>query len=71
VSGASEETTILGGTRKRAVIRLVLGQLQIMGATAGLLLLVQTGVTDWTVGIVAATGLVGVASRLSFRDTSS
>ncbi len=68
MSCAGDETTPIGGTRKRAVVRLVLGQLQIIGATAGLFLLAQAGVTDWTVGIVAATGLVSVASRLLFRD---
>lgn len=52
---------------KRAWLRLLFGQLQIIGATAGLVLLFQTGVNAWTIGVVAATGVVSIISRLLFR----
>lgn len=49
--------------------RFVLGQLQIIGATVGLVLLIKQGVNDWSAGIVMATGLVSLTSRLLFRDS--
>ena len=54
--------------RRRAVLRIVLGQLQIIGATVGLLLLLGTGVSGWTAGVITGTGLISLVSWLLFRD---
>jgi aquaporin NIP len=52
---------------RRALIRLLLGQAQIIGATAGLLSLLQTGVSRLTIGIVIITGFLSLTSRWLFR----
>lgn len=52
--------------RRWAVIRLVLGQLQIFGATVALVLLFQMGVTPLSLGVVVATGLCTSVSVLLF-----
>ena len=54
--------------RKRAVLRLILGQLQIIGATAGLCLLVKSGVSRETAIVVGTTLLISIASRIIFRS---
>lgn len=53
--------------RRWAVHRLILGQLQIVGAVAGAILLLQTGVNTPSVTVIALTSLVMVISRLLFR----
>ena len=68
MSHAGDSTVASRNQRKRGVVRLVLGQLQVIGATIGLLLLLQTGVSEWTVGVIAATALVSLTSRLVFRE---
>ena len=50
----------------RAWLRLIFGQLQIIGATAGLYLLIETGVSRETTIVVGATLLVSICSRLVF-----
>jgi hypothetical protein len=52
--------------RKRAIIRLVLGQAQMLGATVTLVLLFLKGVCPLVIGGVIVTGLVSVTSRLLF-----
>ena len=65
----ADDPMIVGrSVRLWAVVRLVLGQLQIIGATVGLILLLQTGVSDLTVGVATTTVLVSLTSRLVFRD---
>ena len=68
MSHAGDSSVASRNLRKRGVVRLVLGQLQIIGATVGFFLLLQTGVSEWTVGVIAATAIVSVTSRLVFRD---
>ena len=55
MSDTGDSTGVNRGERKRAVLRLILGQLQIIGATAGLYLLVKTGVSRETVIVVGTT----------------
>jgi hypothetical protein len=52
--------------RQHAVFRLVLGQLQIMGATAGLVLLLNTRVTRQTIIVVGTSLVMSIASRIIF-----
>lgn len=59
-----------GPKRKRAVIRLILGQLQIMGASAGVYLLLTTRVSSATMIVVGVTLLVSIWSRLIFARWS-
>jgi hypothetical protein len=54
--------------RGRAGVRLVLGLAQMAGATAGACLLLQTGISNWTLGVVGATGLLTLASRRLSRN---
>jgi hypothetical protein len=49
--------------RGRAGVGLVLGLARMAGATVGAWLLLRTGVSNWTVGVVGATGLLTLASR--------
>lgn len=56
-----------GRQRSLAFLRLVLGLLQIAGASAGLYLLLRTGITSQTVIIVSATAVVSLLSRTIFR----
>jgi hypothetical protein len=52
--------------RRWAVFRIVLGQLQIFGATVALVLLFQVGVTPLSLAVVVATGLCTSVSVLLF-----
>jgi hypothetical protein len=52
--------------RKWALVRLVLGNLQIAGATASFILLAQLGVTPATLSVVVATSLCTTVSVLLF-----
>jgi hypothetical protein len=52
-----------------AGVRLVLGLAQMVGATVGACLLLQTGITSLTLGVVGVTGLLTVASRRFFKGT--
>ncbi len=58
--------------RKRALIRLAFGQLQIIGATAALVLLLQTGLSApavWAAAITAALSLTSILFlRVLWRD---
>jgi hypothetical protein len=58
-----------GRARRRAWIQLLLGQLQIVGATAGLYLLVTSGLTAMTVAVVAVTFAVTMLSRVLHHRT--
>lgn len=52
--------------KRRAILRLILGQLQIVGATFGLFYLFTTGVSRHTIVFVTATGVVSIISRSIF-----
>jgi hypothetical protein len=52
-----------------AGVRLVLGLAQMAGATVGVCLLLRTGITGLTLGVVGVTGLLTVASRRFFKGT--
>jgi uncharacterized membrane protein (UPF0136 family) len=49
-----------------AVVRIVLGLAQVMGATLALYLLVQTGTSGLTIAAVVVTGLLTAGSTLLF-----
>ena len=53
--------------RWRAVLRLALGQAQVIGATITLILLIQGGVSAPAIWGVILTGLVSLVSILLFR----
>lgn len=63
----------MDATRKReiawAIVRLILGVIQIVGATAGLVFLIGTGASRITFAVAAVTGLFTVLSRILFRRT--
>ena len=50
-----------------AFVRLLLGVLQIAGATASFLLLIQSGVHRVSVSAVLVTGFLSILSHLLFR----
>ena len=52
--------------RRWALVRLALGVAQMSGASAGLVLLVQTGANEWTLALIAATGVLTTLSVLLF-----
>lgn len=52
---------------KRAIVRLALGQIQMIGAVVGLYLLLSVGVSALSVGVVAATTLATIISKILFR----
>jgi hypothetical protein len=56
-----------GRGRKRSVLRLVLGQLQIIGATVGFYFLLATGATKLTTTVLCITGGVTLLSFYLFR----
>jgi len=53
--------------RRRAVLRLILGQAQMIGATATLVLLLQGGVSAPAIWAAVLTGIVSAISILLFR----
>ena len=53
--------------RRRAVLGLILGQAQVIGATAALVLLLQGGVSAPAMWAAVLTGIVTLASILLFR----
>ncbi len=55
-----------GAHKTRARLQFVFGQLQIMGATAGLLLLVAQGISKPTVIVAGVTLVITLVSRLVF-----
>jgi hypothetical protein len=56
-----------GRERLWAVVRIVLGLAQVMGATVAAWCLVQTGTSVLTLGAAAVTGLLVIVSKLLFR----
>jgi hypothetical protein len=54
--------------RKRALLRLAFGSVQIMGASAGLYLLLKTGASVATGLVVGITMVVTIVSRLLFAS---
>jgi hypothetical protein len=54
--------------KRWAVVRIVLGNLQMFGATAGIVLLALTGMNPVTVTVFAITAALTVTSLLVFRD---
>lgn len=64
-------TQLVGDSRfaapRWAFFRLILGWLQMIGAAAAFMLLLQSGVTRTAVGVVVATGLLTILSRVLFR----
>ncbi len=55
--------------RRWAVVRILLGTAQVMGATVSAYLLLQTGTNAWSLGAVTVTGLLVVLSKLLFRGS--
>jgi hypothetical protein len=55
-----------GHEKAWAVVRVILGQAQMMGAIASFCLLVQTGVNALSLGAVVVTGLLTTTSMLLF-----
>lgn len=53
-------------SRRREILRLVLGLAQVLGASAAFLLLIQTGVNGLSLGFVVATCLLTTISVLLF-----
>ncbi len=53
--------------RRRAFLRLAFGQLQVIGATTTLVLLLQTGLTEPAVWAAAITAILTLTSLLLFR----
>jgi hypothetical protein len=53
--------------RLRAILRLVLGQCQVIGAAATLVLLLQHGPIDLVLWLAGITGLVTITSIVLFR----
>lgn len=53
--------------RRRAILRLCLGQAQVIGATVTLVLLLQGGVNSATIWAAVLTGIASLASILLFR----
>lgn len=51
-----------------AIVRMILGTVQVMGATTGVILLVRTGVNELSVGAVVVTGVFALTSILLFRN---
>ena len=62
---ASEEST--DEQRKRALLRLVLGQAQVFGAAMTLVLLIREGATPLVLWSTAITGVITITSILLFR----
>ncbi len=58
-------------SQKRAIVRVVLGQVQIVGAIVGLCLLLKTGLSRLTVGVIVATGVVSLVSGFLFETQIS
>jgi hypothetical protein len=59
-----------GGREKGwAVVRVGLGLAQVMAATVTLVLLVQTGANEWSLGAVTLTGLLVLLSKCLFRGS--
>jgi hypothetical protein len=54
-------------SRRRAILRLALGQLQVIGAMAALVLLLQGGVSKPAIWTALFTGIVALTSILLFR----
>jgi hypothetical protein len=54
-------------TRSRAVLRLVLGQAQAIGATTALVLLLRGGVSALAIWAAVLTGVVSLTSIVLFR----
>jgi hypothetical protein len=53
----------------KAVLRIILGTSQVMGATVSLILLVQTGVNGLSLAAILITVLLTLASKLQFHGT--
>ncbi len=53
--------------RSRALLRLILGQLQVIGATITLVFLLLRGATTATIWSLIATGMITITSLLLFR----
>ncbi len=64
--GADHKGTVVQ-VRRRAFLRLALGQAQVIGATITLVLLLQHGVSGPAVWGVVLTGVVSLTSLLLFR----
>lgn len=54
-------------SRRRAILRLVLGQCQVIGATVTLILLIREGVTPAVLGVATITGLLTITSVFLVR----
>lgn len=65
------EVMLRARDRRLALIRLAFGSVQIMGASTGLPLLLQSGASIATGIVVTGTTVVTVISRLSFSSNRS
>ncbi len=50
-------------------MRLVFGTLQTIGASAGFVILIRTGVNKLSVAVIGVTGGITILSRIAFRQT--
>jgi hypothetical protein len=67
----SDRGTVTQTARVLAVVRLVFGTLQVIGATMGLVFLLETGVSVLTVATVAITAVIYITSRILFSKRSA
>jgi hypothetical protein len=61
-----DESPSRASDRRWAVVRILLGFLQIFGASLGVILLIETGVTRLSLLVVALTGVCTTVSVLLF-----
>jgi hypothetical protein len=63
----SSEARRLAYIRSWAIVRLAFGLLQTIGASAGMVLLVRTGVNRLSVAVTGTTVGITILSRIAFR----
>lgn len=68
--GAGSSSAIARGSRRWAIVRVLLGLAQITGATVALQLLLQSGFGRWSFGALMMTGACTTASLLLFGNRS-
>ncbi|ODU25211.1 MAG: hypothetical protein ABS95_00325 [Verrucomicrobia bacterium SCN 57-15] len=64
----SRSTSASAKTRKWAIVRLILGQAQVIGATATLVFLIQTGESALTIWAAIVTAVLTLSSLLLFKS---
>lgn len=63
------DSAMLAHAKSWAIVRLVLGTLQTIGASAGFIILIRTGVNKLSVTVIGVTGGITILSRIAFRET--